>query len=337
MGRHAMIEKPIENKPQILLPSIFIGAIVFAVVFFHFLQQYIEEQYASNEVYRQQKIEYMNAHADIESARYRAAHPSAFSQPAKKERPAEKACSNSESEKRICADGALVPMYESGCSAMLCREGSGESEKMYYSPYVKKDRQVFIEGQYDHGLTPIAGADVATFRPVGACASVEMSQAHYGRDRNHIYVNDQPAKDIDVRSFKYLGVFGNAYELPYSVSISVDKDAVYFGCGKTAPSVDRRSFMMLGNGYSRDNQNVYYLNSILTSGVDRDTFKAIDYEPTNKIHGNFSSDKSHVFFEGYPLREVDPAACEERGLVNCLPENWRDSIDNSMPLTSLSD
>lgn len=219
---------------------------------------------------------------------------------------------------------------------MVCREGSGENEISYYSPYVKKDRQIFIQGQYDTSLTPIAGADVATFRLVGACASVEMSAAYYGKDKNHIYTNDKPVKDIDVGSFKYLGVFGNDYELPYSVSISVDKDAVFFGCGKAVPSVDRRSFMMLGNGYSWDSKNIYFLDSIMASGVDRDTFKVIDYEPTNKVHGSFASDKNQVFFEGLPLKEVDPVACKERGLESCLPTNWRDLIDTSVQLTRLS-
>lgn len=330
-----------EKRQQILLPAVFITAIIFAGLFFHFLQQYIEEQYASNEIYHQQKIEYMNAHSEIQGVRYRARFPEAFpeskEQTKKQETVAKRECSNSESEKRVCPDGTLIPMYdknESGCVAMLCREGSGASEKIYYSPYVKKDRQVFIEGQYDGGLTPIVGADANTFRLVGVCASVEMSRAYYGKDKNRIYVNAMPMNDIDAQSFKYLGIFQSGEGVPYSTSVSVDKNAVYFDCGKTSDVVDRKSFEVVGNSYFRDSKNVYYLSGIVNGADDR-TFESITYERTNKIYGNFALDKDWVYFDGFPMKEIDPATCKEKGLENCLPENWRDLIDTSVQMQRL--
>lgn len=325
-----------EKRRQILLPAVFITAIVFAGLFFHFLQQYIEEQYASNEVYNQQKIEYMNAHSHIQGDRYFSVFPPTSKQSAEKgEIPIKKDCSNSENEKRICADGALIPMYRSGCFATFCQEGSGEGEVIYYSPYVQKEGGVFIEedhGYYNLNLAPIADADLATFRTIGICKSVgRVSRTFYGQDKNHVYVNDGPVDGIDAPSFQYLGIFGTGDGLPTDISISVDKNTVYLGCGEIVASVDRKSFEFLGNGYFRDNKNVYYIDHVV-GGADHDTFESLNYKKTyeSKIYGNFAIDKDRVFFNGFPMKELSPVICKEKGIEICLPTNWDNLVDRSV-------
>lgn len=326
-----------EKRRQILLPAVFFGSLVFAAVFFHVLPRYIEEQYASNEVYRQQKVIYMNAHNRQNGIRYSVAFPASKDQSVKiQNQSKEDKCQNADSEeKRICKDGSRISLYGPDCSAALCREKFEGDEIFYYSPYIKRGKEVLFEDGYSRALTPIAGADAATFRPVGVCASVEMSRAFYGKDKNRVYMNERLVQGADVRSFKYLGIFGNLDELPYSVSISTDKDTVYLGCGNAASRVDRESFEVLGNGYSWDRSGIYYIDREV-QGADRDTFELIDYVATDrKIYGHFAVDKNYVFFEGYPLRKVDSAACKENGLGNCLPEHWHDLVDYSAAENSL--
>lgn len=242
-------------------------------------------------------------------------------------------CSGHEEEKRICKDGALVDMFDSRCLPTRCSSGkAGESsETSYYSPYIRKGQGIFLESPYDEELEVVVGADAVTFRPIGICGSLEMSSSYYGKDKNHVYVGSEPTDLIDSDSFQYLVLLRNGYSLPYSKSISIDKNYVYIGCGTRVNSVDRNSLSLLERGYFKDKNRVYYIDSIV-GAADYRTFEipsTFEDKGSQSHLGNFAMDKNHVFVEGQVLTGIDPKVCKSRGLDICLPSNWEDLIDDS--------
>lgn len=246
-------------------------------------------------------------------------------------------CSGHEEEKRICKDGTSVDMFDSRCLPISCSSGkAGEnSETSYYSPYVRKNQNIFLELLYEKELTPVAGADVATFRPVDVCASVEMSAGYYGEDKNHVYVGSSSVENIDTDSFEYLGLLNTGYGMPYSTSVSMDKNYVYFGCGTVAGLVDRNSFKILKNGYSKDKNRIYYLDFTVPA-ADYKTFEVLETQNDNRFRGNFAVDKNYVFVEGMVLKGIDPKVCKSNGLIACLPDNWDELMDDSTQGEKLS-
>lgn len=239
-------------------------------------------------------------------------------------------CSGYEDEKRICKDGSVVDVFDSKCLPVLCSSGKVEenSKTSYYSPYIRKGQNIFVELPYDEGRASLVGADVATFHPVDICESGEMSAGYYAKDKNRVYAESAPVESIDINSFKYLGLLENGYGMPYSISIAVDKSHVYFGCGAVASTVDRNSFRILENGYSKDKNRIYHLNFVV-SAADYDTFEVLKTPEARELQGNFALDKNHVFVEGQVLIGIDPKVCKSQGLVACLPDSWDELMDDS--------
>ncbi|MFA7209182.1 MAG: DKNYY domain-containing protein [Parcubacteria group bacterium] len=192
----------------------------------------------------------------------------------------------------------------------------------------------FVE--YFNTLKKLENVDVKTFKTIGVCASMEMSASYYSRDKNNIYVNSKKMEGVDIKSFKYLGAFLNGDGMPYSVSISMDKKHVYFACGTLVDFIDRDSFEILGNSYSRDKKRVYYLDHTLDR-ADRKTFEVIQYKEKDGIYGHFALDKNHVFFEGAILKDINPTTCKAQGLASCLPSKWHDLLDPLSTGTKFND
>lgn len=241
-----------------------------------------------------------------------------------------KNCSDDQNEKRICRNGSVIDRFSSNCVASTCAEVSGEKETSYYSPFIKKDANVFYEGQYpNQNLVPLIGADTATFGFIGSCASVEMSRAFYGKDKNSVYVNDKKIDSVDVNSFKYLGSFaGGDGIIPHSISISQDKNHIYYACGKPIDSIDRNTFKVLGDGYAKDSKHVYYLDTVLNK-ANSQSFKVIGNKRVSGLSGNFALDSNSIYYEGRIISGVKVGICSSMGIEKCLPENWFSLLDNS--------
>lgn len=238
-------------------------------------------------------------------------------------------CSDNKSEKRICRNGRTTDRFGSNCVVSTCVEVVDGKEVSYYSPFINKDANVFYEEQYSKNLVPIVDADIATFGFVGSCASIEMSMAFYGKDKNSVYVNDTKIDSVDVSSFKYLGSFdGGDGIIPHSISISQDKNHIYYSCGKPVDSIDRNTFKVLGDGYAKDIKHVYYLDTILNK-ANSQSFKVIGKKKVGDLSGNFALDRNFIYYEGRVISGVKVGICSSVGIEKCLPENWFDLLDNS--------
>lgn len=237
-----------------------------------------------------------------------------------------KDCSGHEDEKRICKDGSLIDRFDfAKCVATLCSAGM---KSAYYSPYIKKDQQVFYEGN-DGALVSIDSADAKTFKLIGLCASSEMYGNFYGKDTHSIYAGSKELKGIDLVSFKYLGSFSTGDGVfPRASSVSIDKNSVYFGCGTLMSAIDKGSFQLLLDGYSKDKSHVYYLGSLLDR-VDYGTFKAIGKQKVGDLTGSFALDKNNVYYEGFIVTGINPSICQKSGLKVCLSADWSKLIDYS--------
>lgn len=235
-------------------------------------------------------------------------------------------CFGHENEKRICKDGTLISRFDdSKCVAVLC---SAKTDENYYSPYVEKDHKIFYE-EGDYALTLVDNADAKTFRLIGVCSSSEVYSNFYGRDDHSIYTGSKELKGIDFTSFKYLGLFSTGDGVfPHATSISLDRNFVYFGCGTPIKSIDRKSFAIITDGYSKDKAQVYYLDNLL-SQVDYKTFQVIGKKTIGGITGSFALDKNHVYYEGFVLTGVQSDSCQKGGLEKCLPTDWKNRIDYS--------
>lgn len=241
-----------------------------------------------------------------------------------------KDCSGHEDEKRICKDGDTIARFDSNCRPSTCMEIVAGKQNIYGSHFIKKDADIFYEEpRSNSGLSPIIGADASTFRPIDLCASVEMSAAFYGKDKNSVYVNNTRIESIDAESFEYLGLFGTGDGIvPRSISIARDKNHIYYACGKAIDSIDRQSFEVLSDGYAKDNNHVYYLDTILNK-ADHKSFQSIGRKKLDGIIGSFALDNNFVYFEGMIIKNADSRKCRQIGIEKCLSENWHNELDNS--------
>lgn len=238
-------------------------------------------------------------------------------------------CSDHKGEKMMCLDGTTVNTYNEDCSPFFCSILLDGEKGVTSTPFITKDQKIYYKERYPENLILIDGADINTFEIIGLCASMEMSRSYYSKDKKYVYINSEKSNSIDAKSFEYFGSFANGDGMPYSISISRDKNHVYFACGVAMDFVDKDSFKILGSGYSKDDKKAYYLDHILNK-ANSESFRVIKYQKTKELYGNFALDKNYVFFEGVILRDVDPKACKSKGLQNCLPSNWHDLIDYSL-------
>lgn len=176
-------------------------------------------------------------------------------------------------------------------------------------------------------LTKLEGADKETFKQVGNCSQGEMYFSQYSKDKNHIYINGNIAKDIDSSSFEYLGFLKNYDGMPWGVAVAKDSNYIYYGCGQAIKSIEKESFKLIDFGYAEDSRSIYYMNSILKI-ADRKTFKVLSIHKIGDYSGPFSKDKNYVYYQGQIIKNVSPKDCDMKGIEACLPSNWKESLDS---------
>lgn len=238
-------------------------------------------------------------------------------------------CSQDINDQRICKDGTRGMRFDENCNHIdSC--GIKEVDGMMissYTPYIIKNNEVYYEDFYfwkDGKITKIEDADPSTFKVFERCMQVEMSLSDYAIDKSHLYAGSKKLDSIDIKSFQYLGLFATGANMPYAAAISKDKNKIYFGCGVSIDSIDRESFTVLENGYSKDKNTVFYISFITIA--DPITIEMINHEKTDGLNGNFALDRKNVYFEGRVVKGVDPKLCKKKGLKFCLPENWQELV-----------
>lgn len=170
---------------------------------------------------------------------------------------------------------------------------------------IKDSRRVYFQNYYEDRYDLATGVDALSFQHVGTCASVEISNGSYFKDKNHVFIQNFSAgnpvnsiNQIDISSFQYLGNYSVAEGLPYSVSYSKDKSNVYYSCGEVLNNADVTSFTDLKDGYAKDKNKVWYLADVI------DVADAITFQ---SIGEGYARDKTHVYFVGDFIENVDVA------------------------------
>jgi len=154
--------------------------------------------------------------------------------------------------------------------------------------YAKDKNYVYGMGEI------ISGADIKSFHYVGLCQCVEKSCASFFQDSNKVYIENNPADNMDSATFQYFGIFSSPDEMmPTSNAISKDKNGIYYACGKSIKNVDLKSFQVLKYGFFEDKNNVYrtgyeYGGLISIKGADPKTFIALS--------GEYSKDAKNVYY-----------------------------------------
>lgn len=162
-----------------------------------------------------------------------------------------------------------------------------------------------------HEANIVEGADVASF---------EFMDLGYGKDKNFIYYILQPIKNADLDTFARISetdyfqdkssVFYKGIMLPDSdpksfrvlkssrqYEYTKDDKQVYFE-GAVLPGADAASFELIGLGYAKDKNIVYYKSKPLENS-DPDTF--VNIEQTEYYH----KDKFTVYYKGSALPDCD--------------------------------
>jgi len=142
--------------------------------------------------------------------------------------------------------------------------------------YFSKDsNNVYFIDPYSGEKKIIDNVDVETFIQGDKCKAVEMSFNYYYRDKNKTYrleelltnkYDDVPIIDHD--TYEYLGfVQSKPGTMPYGNAYAKDKNHIYYACGEVLEGVDRDTFEIVGNGFVKDENNVYEWDD-LVEGVD---------------------------------------------------------------------
>jgi len=163
---------------------------------------------------------------------------------------------------------------------------------------IKDNQRVYFQhGADDYKIVP--GADPSTFQYVGMCESIERSSAGYYKDKDTVYVKDNPLNSIDAPSFQHLGLytmFGRGSGIPYSFASAKDKNNVYVGCGDVLTNADPDSFKNLGTNYAKDKDKIWY-GSTLINRADVNSFQLLD--------GAYAKDKNNVYYKGNIIEKAD--------------------------------
>ena len=114
-----------------------------------------------------------------------------------------------------------------------------------------------------------------------------LSEEHY-KDKDSVYYNFGKINYADLNTFEVMK------DGKRPAKYSKDKEHVYFGWEQT--DADAKSFVVLGNGYYKDKNFVYYENEKI-DGVDAKSFEVL---------GNgYFRDKNNVYFEKKKLNVLD--------------------------------
>jgi hypothetical protein len=221
-------------------------------------------------------------------------------------------------ESIICKKGETLLSPDNNDVYDYCYEAK---KGFYKAPFIKKNKQIYYKNISNDKLTLIENADADTFSTVAPCYNEKTPRSFYARDKNHVYLDSQKIDLIDASSFYYWNEFGDYDSGPKKISIFADKKNIYFNCQSAGNLVSRAYFRILGKGYSRDNKNAFYLDQPLVN-ADIKSLKAMSYQESDVLYGNFALDKNHVYYNGQILQGVDQKKCNRYGLGHCLPTNW---------------
>lgn len=152
--------------------------------------------------------------------------------------------------------------------------------------YARDKKVAFWHGEI------IPDSDVATFEVIGR---------QFAKDAEHFYFRNQVIPGVDVGSVKLFSPDEVFFKDQYGVYFLTYQDN--FSNPRIIPA-DKDSFVRLAGYYSRDRQNIYYEDQILT-GADLGTFEVF---PPHDDH--FAKDKHHVYKYGVKLAKPDAATFE---------------------------
>ena len=234
-------------------------------------------------------------------------------------------CEKDSDAKRICVDGTRDDLFDELCDIdSSCKKerdinGWARSEQ---SKYFIKDNTVYAEdvsNGNERKIIKIEGADSSSFRVLGQCMHTEV----YAIDKNYVYVGSERLGDVDVSSFEYLGLFAAGSDMSSGGSIARDKNHIYFYCGKAADYVDVGTFELVGSGYSKDKDYVYYFGA--RTNIDPDSVAVKSYTD-NDFKGNFATDNNNIYFQVNRISGVDVHLCKIDSLKECLPNTWKENL-----------
>jgi len=165
----------------------------------------------------------------------------------------------------------------------------------------KDSQRVYFKQWRPNTYKLIEGADALTFQNIGICKCVERSCGNYFKDKDTIYLDDEPAEFLDVSSFQYFGAYSVYMGVPYAISYAKDKSSVYHSCGVNLENANSDTFRDLKDGYAEDGDTVWYLASILEN-ADINSFEGLGE--------GYAKDKNHAYFMGVIIESADVASFE---------------------------
>ena len=223
------------------------------------------------------------------------------------------------------------------------KDGQRVYQEVYYGFNDENDPRIElgVYGEIKYNLIP--GIDAPTFQYVGICGSVEKFAGNYYRDKNRVFVESESIDSIDASSFQYLGEYGVAAGLSYTISYAKDKDVVYHSCGEILEDADTLTFTALEDGYAKDKNNVWYLADIISTadtatlqslggGYAKDKLRVYfagfvvqeaDVATFSIVKEQVAKDKNYVYFENKIIEGVNPTNCTIESIENCNPDLYR--------------
>jgi len=148
-----------------------------------------------------------------------------------------------------------------------------------------------------------------SFRYIGPCYGQKFISG-YSIDKDLVYKDTDRLEDVDVSTFKYLGIYtteslkiyNTLLDVPYTGSYAKDQFSVYTGCGNVLTEADSLTFKYLTGGYGQDKKSIWFSDSKLDDEVDYETFQV--------IQNGYAKDKNRVYFQSLAIDGLSPFAFE---------------------------
>lgn len=163
-----------------------------------------------------------------------------------------------------------------------CRKGYiVENNKVYY--------EYWNEGT-GQNKTLLENADANSFKKIES--ECDDCSFEFGKDKNHLYIDGQPIRDIDPNTFKYVGNY-----------VFRDKDSIYFfgfynnlnDCA--VKGINAKKFKLLKYPWSKS-------NNILIHGYD--TLSLTDINDFTIIDEDWGKTKKYIINKNKILKGADP-------------------------------
>ncbi len=189
----------------------------------------------------------------------------------------------------------------------------GKDAVYYYGEELTDaDSDTFIVFSWSHGKDANAvyfqehkiSEDVDFFKLIG------IGQDSFSKDSQFVYYGANIISDADPETFELIEIEGISPQL-----YTKDKNHVYFLSGyderqgdigtiTILPELDSETFEVLGHGYTKDTNAVYYINERII-GVDSETFEVLGY--------GYTKDTNAVYYTNERIIGVDSETFEVLG------------------------